>query len=543
VKFETLPVDAAAGCVLAHSLRVDGRRWSKGRRLEAEDLPLLREAGLAEVTVARLEATDVGEDAAAAELAAALAGPGVEVAAAFTGRCNLYAAADGISTLDVERLNRLNRLDEALTVATVAPFEAVHKGQMLATVKVIPFAVERALLARALGELSVPAVKLAPFRPRKVGLILTELPGFKESLLEKAQTAVRGRLAGLGGELVQVHRCTHDTAAVATALQTLLAEPEEELLLIFAASAVTDRRDVIPAALEQVGGTIERFGMPVDPGNLLLLGRHGERRVVVLPGCARSPKLNGLDWVLRRIFADLPLDSEVISDFGVGGLLQEIHERPQPRGATLPDAARRPRIAALVLAAGHSRRMGAENKLLAVWRGQPLLRHAVDNALASEAQSVYVITGHDSEAVAATLAGLPVVIVHNLQHASGLATSLQAGLRALPDSVDGVLVCLGDMPRVRAEHLDRLIAAFAPLEGRAICLPTYRGKRGNPALLGRQLFEELAALEGDRGARRLIDQHGELVAEVPVEDAGVLLDVDTPAALAELVAGGPAVCP
>jgi molybdenum cofactor cytidylyltransferase len=193
-------------------------------------------------------------------------------------------------------------------------------------------------------------------------------------------------------------------------------------------------------------------------------------------------------------------------------------------------------VAALVLAAGHSRRMGAINKLLAPWRGQPILRHAVENALASGAERVIVVTGHESERVVAALGGLPVVIVHNPDHAAGLAGSLKAGLRALPETIDGVLVCLGDMPRIGPAQLDRLIAAFSPAEGRVICLPTYRGKRGNPALLGRQLFPELAALEGDCGARGLIEKHTELIAEVAMEDASVLLDVDTPAALAELIA-------
>jgi molybdenum cofactor cytidylyltransferase len=249
--------------------------------------------------------------------------------------------------------------------------------------------------------------------------------------------------------------------------------------------------------------------------------------------------VNGVDWVLRRrIFADLPVDSNTIAGFGVGGLPQEVYERPQPRAAAFPEPQRQPRIAALVLAAGQSRRMGGINKQLASWQGRPLLRHTVENVLASGIEAVFVVTGHEGEAVAAALAGLPVVIVHNPDYTAGLAGSLKAGLRALPESADGVLICLGDMPRVGPAPLDKLISAFAPVEGRVICVPTYRGRRGNPAVLGRQFFPELAALEGDRGARRLIEAHPELVAEVAVEDASVLLDVDTPAALAELMAEG-----
>jgi molybdenum cofactor cytidylyltransferase len=168
------------------------------------------------------------------------------------------------------------------------------------------------------------------------------------------------------------------------------------------------------------------------------------------------------------------------------------------------------------------------------WRGRPLVGHAVAAALDSGVERVYVVVGHDGEAVAAALAGLPVVIVHNPEHERGMASSLRAGLRALPAGIDGVLVCLGDMPQVRAEHLDRLIAAFAPGEGRVICVPTCRGRRGNPVLLGAEFFAELEGLTGDQGGRRLLGAHAERVAEVAVDDPGVLCDVDTPRALAGL---------
>lgn len=194
----------------------------------------------------------------------------------------------------------------------------------------------------------------------------------------------------------------------------------------------------------------------------------------------------------------------------------------------------RPRVAALVLAAGGSRRMGQANKLLQPWRGEALVRHAVRAVVQSGAAPVYLVVGHQAEAVTRATDDLPVMTVYNPDHAEGLSSSLRAGLRALPEEVDGVLVALGDMPRVNPRDLRRLQAAFNPAEGRAICVPIYQGKRGNPVLLGRQLFAELQLLEGDLGARYLIGGHEDLVTEVAVEGSGVLLDVDTPAALEQL---------
>jgi molybdenum cofactor cytidylyltransferase len=275
--------------------------------------------------------------------------------------------------------------------------------------------------------------------------------------------------------------------------------------------------------------------MPVDPGNLLLLGSLRGRPVIGLPSCARSPKVNGFDFVLRRLFAQLPVTGEDLMRMGVGGLLQEIPSRPQPRDVE-PALLRAPRIAGVVLAAGLSSRMGS-NKLLQEWRGKPLLRWAVEAALASQAEPVIVVTGHEAAKIEAALSGLDVKFVHNAQFREGLSTSLKTGLSAVPSAADGALVLLGDMPQIDATLVNRLIAAFSPADGRSICIAMHQHKRGNPVLWARRFFPEIAELAGDTGAKTLFDLHEELVCEIDA-DAGVLRDIDTPEALAALRALG-----
>jgi molybdenum cofactor cytidylyltransferase len=392
-------------------------------------------------------------------------------------------------------------------------------------------------------------VWVAALRPRPVGLVQTALPGMKVSILDKTRKVVDARLAALDGAPAIELRCRHDAAEVAAAIETLRGRGAE-LVLISGASAIVDRRDVVPAGLERAGGVIDHFGMPVDPGNLLLLGHIETTPVLGLPGCARSPKENGFDWVLRRLIADLPVDRDAVMAMGAGGLLKEIAARPLPRAeavetAPLEAAAevpRAPRIAALVLAAGQSRRMGPDNKLLAAVDGKPMVVRAVEAALASQAEPVIVVTGHERDRIEAVLAGLDLRGVHNPDYAQGLSTSLHRGLAALPDGTDGVVVSLGDMPRVEAAAIDRLIAAFNPLEGRAICVPTWDGKRGNPVLFATRFLAEMQEIAGDVGARHLIGAYPELVAEVAMDETdaghGVLLDVDTPEALAALKNAG-----
>ncbi len=535
MKFGRISLAEAAGAILGHSQSAGTRRLKKGHVLTPADIDALAAAGVAEILAARLEPGDVAEDQAAAALAAALAGPGARVATAFTGRANLYAEASGLALVDTAAIDAINLIDEAITVATVPAFEEVEPGQMLATVKIIPFAVPRAVLDRCLAEIHDRRIGVAAYRPARAGLISTALPDTKPSVLAKTESVMADRLAAMGAALGDSRRVGHDENALAAALADQLALGLDPLLVV-GASAIVDRGDVIPSAIVKAGGRVEHFGMPVDPGNLLLLGRIGDIRVLGVPGCARSPKLNGFDFVLRRLIAGVAVGRPDLMRMGAGGLLKEITSRPMPRtgDAAAPQAPRRPRIAAIVLAAGRSTRMGPANKLLQEIEGRPMVARVVDAALASTARPVVAVTGHQAEAVREALAGRDVTFVHNPDYATGLASSLRQGLSALPADCDGALVALGDMPRLTAAHLEQLISAFSPIEGRAIIVPTWGGKRGNPVLWAARFFPEMKAVAGDVGARHLIGEHADLVREVESPDDAVLLDVDTPDILARL---------
>jgi len=532
--FGDMTPDEAEGAILAHSQKTGDGTFKKGRVLTRADIAALKEAGVGHIVAARLEPDDVPEDEAAGALAAALAGFSVRASAPFTGRANLHAETAGVIEIDPERIGAINRIGEALTVATVMPFETVAERQMLATVKVIPFAVPRAALDKALAiARDGPApVTLRRFEPRQAGLVATQLPGTKESVLDKSRAILDARLDAMGSRIAHEIRVPHDIRAVADAVKELAGDGLSPIL-VFGASATVDRRDVVPAGIVLAGGDVLHFGMPVDPGNLLLLARLGQTPVIGLPGCARSPKLNGFDWVLARLVAGLEVSPADIMGMGLGGLLKEIPTRPQPReGAAAPGA--RARIAALVLAAGRSTRMksedaGVPSKLLMPLDGKPMVAHVVDAALASGAAPVIVVTGNADVQVRAALAGKSVTFVHNPDYAEGLSTSLRAGLAALPEETDGALVCLGDMPDIRGIHLEKLIAAFDPEEGRTICVPTVAGKRGNPVLWGRDWFDAMSDVKGDTGAKHLIGENADAVCEVPMPDDAALTDIDTQA--------------
>tara|TARA_R110002126_G_scaffold167330_3_gene315489 strand:- start:94164 stop:95147 length:984 start_codon:yes stop_codon:yes gene_type:complete len=325
VKFGAIATQDAAGALLAHSVALPKGRLRKGVRLEQSHIDDLLAAGVAQVTVAQLAATDVDENTAAAQLAQALLAGHLhlEMTNAFTGRVNLLAKGPGVALLDVAALEAVNSVHPMITLATVPPFQQLVNGGMVATIKIISYGVDQDDLARACAA-GRGAIRLAPPVLPDATLIITEIA---KGAGDKGREAIANRLAALDIALNDVVMVPHQTAALCDAIKAA----DTGLVLIMTGSATSDIDDVAPSALRAAGGTVERFGMPVDPGNLLFLGALGSQQVIGLPGCARSPALNGADWVLARIACGIAVTDRDIAAMGVGGLLKEIATRPQPR--------------------------------------------------------------------------------------------------------------------------------------------------------------------------------------------------------------------
>lgn len=532
MKFGAVPVANAAGCILAHSLIVDGRKFQKGLTLSDDEISALTSAGVSVVTVAEVEGDDLAEDDAAALLAKQLLAQGMSLSAPFTGRANIFAETPGLLQVDPARILSANEVDEAITIATLPEFARVRDRQMLATVKIIPYGAPRASVeevARRLGQGA--AMTLHPHVVKTASVFLTETPGMKPKLIAKGGAAIEARLTALGVEMDTPVTVPHETGALASALAGF----SGDIALILGGSATSDRRDVAPAAVEAAGGRIDRFGMPVDPGNLLFIGALDGKPVIGLPGCARSPKLNGADWVLERTIAGLPVSSADIAAMGVGGLLKEIPSRPQPREAAIPA---RPKVSAILLAAGSSSRMRGADKLMEAVAGAPLLRRSAETLLSSQADEVIVVLRPGDDPRRAALDGLNVKLIENPQAAEGMGASIRAGIAGAASDAGAALVALADMPDITAKDIDALIAAYDAEEGREIIRAADPdGAPGNPVLFGRRFFEPLRGLEGDEGARSILAANADLVRLVRLSSDAARVDLDTPEAWAAWRAG------
>ncbi|RRD26362.1 4-diphosphocytidyl-2C-methyl-D-erythritol kinase [Brucellaceae bacterium VT-16-1752] len=532
--FGTTPLDEALNAILVHRLVVGGRSFPKGHVLDAHDIEFLRKEGHDSVVSAQLEAGDVTENDAAAQIASAISAKGIICSAATTGRVNFLAREAGVFTVNRKLVDAVNFIDSSITLATLREFDRVRAGQVVATIKIIPYAVPESSVAAVL-ELCHDQNMLGveSFSGCTVGLVQGTDTALKTSVLNKTRQALEARLTVNLGAVATELRVAHAAEPMACAIQNAAAV--SDIVVVFGASAVADKNDVLPSSIRKAGGTVTYVGMPVDPGNLLVLGEIDSKPVIGAPGCARSVKENGFDWVLDRLMAGMSVMPKDIAAMGVGGLLLDSPARIAPRDGR---AKRKRDIAVMiaVLAAGQSSRTGGANKLLAIFDGKPLVRRSVGNAVEADRGRVIAVTGHMADEIAASLRGLDVSIVHNPAYALGLASSIKAALGAAPADCDGLMIHLGDMPAVSAQHIRMMIDRFRQHDGNAVIRAvTDEGERGNPVIIPHQLFEAISALSGDVGARHIIVASELPIVDVPIGSAA-RIDVDTTEAVVN--AGG-----
>jgi molybdenum cofactor cytidylyltransferase len=522
--FGRLQVMEAVDFSLAHGISIGECAFRKGHRLSADDCLALQQAGCRVVTVTRLDADEVNEQVAATQLAELITADTLAIEIAIGGRVNLKAQEAGLFWCDANKVLELNRIHEALTLAVLRPWTRVEKGQLVATLKIIPFAVPYSVVQRAKQiiadtELSIRIWKTCD----SPVLIQTTLPKLKTKVYEKTATVHRARLASLGVASLTEVRVPHDQESLTACLRQIINQGAT-LILIQGASAICDRQDVIPAAIEASGGVIIHMGLPVDPGNLLLFGEVGKVTVIGLPGCARSPALNGFDWVLERVMAGIKIDSATLTEMAIGGVLNDSPARGLSR---VEDTRRGPwRFAVVLLAAGLSTRMG-ENKLLLPWTNEAnIIETSAIPTTQIQAMQHIAVVSRDASRVSDALVNLGYLTVENPAPEAGMASSIRIALQCVHDDVDAIIVCLGDMPFIKANIIAQLMQSFDPTDGRALCFVRHRGQRGNPVVVGRRFFGELAELSGDIGARVILDRYPHLVHPVDVDDDSVLVDID-----------------
>ena len=342
MQFHPVPLGQAAGKILGHNIaRHNGTRlMRKGKPLTDADITLLREEGRATIYVAELEQGDVGEDETARRVAAMIMGRGLRSMGAAGGRVNLLSTTLGLLRANAGLVHAINAVsDGAVTVATLANHTVASPKQITVTIKVIPYAVPVTAIEEVRQICGLhPVVHVDEFPSRRVSLILGGSPGARERLLHDFDSGVRSRVEGCGSHLTAVEFVSQETEGDEVVLAQMLETCRDRgdgLVILAGDTAIMDRYDLIPRAIERAHGDIAVYGAPVDPGNLLLIGYLGHMPILGAPGCVRSRKLNVVDYVLPRLLAGDRLTRRDIVSLGVGGLLEEIHERGMRRDMSL----------------------------------------------------------------------------------------------------------------------------------------------------------------------------------------------------------------
>ncbi len=331
-----MPLSEAEGKILGHNIAgANGQRiLRKGKPLTDEDLGKLRALGRASVYVAQMEDDDVDENKAARRVAEAVCGPGLHITGVASGRANLLADEQGILRIDVERLTKINECN-GITLTTLKTHSPVHARQIVATIKIIPYAVPESIVSLAEGIASGgrPIVRVDSLPSQSVGMVLSGSNSLRQRLVSDF-APLRDRIERLGSTISRTDFVALDDEEDETALSAMLQQHVStgtKLILIAGETAIMDTHDIVPRAVERAGGHVESVGAPVDPGNLLMLAYLNDVPIIGAPGCARSRKTNIVDWILPRLLVGDRLTRRDIVELGHGGLLQDVRERGMPR--------------------------------------------------------------------------------------------------------------------------------------------------------------------------------------------------------------------
>ena len=515
--FGNIALDKSEGNILAHSLTINNKKFFKGKIISKKDIIFLKSNGLDSIICAVPNKNDIHEDKTAKILGKLFVNKSIVMEDPHTGRVNLLASETGLIIIDEKIINKFNATSEHITIATLKNYSKVNKGDMIATIKIIPFYVNSLILKNINNVHLKEALNIYPFKQKNVGLILSHSEKENLKLNKISVEMISNRLANLNSSLKKIITCKHDSYSISKNIKILKKE-KIDLILVLGASAIVDIKDKIPEAIQLAKGNIIRFGMPVDPGNLLLLGKLKNIPIIGLPGCARSPSLNGFDWILERLIVGTKISSKNISDMGVGGLLKTTNKHKSN--------IKKYNISNIILAAGQSKRMKEKNKLLINIDNKKMIESIVNSAIKSNASNNIIVLGHQNKKIEKYISK-DITIIINEEYKKGLSTSLKKGVSALPEECDAAIIILGDMPKITSDLINSLIKNFDPKNNKYIAAPTYNGKRGNPILVGRKYFPDILNLKGDKGAKNILDKNSKYINNVPQKDSFSLIDIDT----------------
>ena len=328
MQFGSIKLDKAKGSILAHSIKLKNLNIKKGTIITQEHINELVKNDINFIVCAKLSNNDIEENKAVIIISKSFSHKSLKFSKSKTGRINIFSKYNGLLNYSINSLIKFNLVDEGIALALLTQNSLVKEKQLIGTLKIIPYSLPRKITNKF--NVLKQFIKVKPIKEKRFALIQTVFSKTKLSLVGKTLEETKSRVEVLRGNLLDDVICQHNEDELIKKIN-LLIKKDIDILLISCASAVSDRNDILPKSIVSLGGKILHFGMPVDPGNLLLLASLNKKFIIGMPGCARSPSLNGLDLILRILAVDIKINKNLIASLGAGGLLKDTKFRPMPR--------------------------------------------------------------------------------------------------------------------------------------------------------------------------------------------------------------------
>ena len=518
-------IEDSCGYLLMHSVFLKDGRLRKGKIIDQDDIYVMKSSEIEMVYVGEYEQDDIPENDASSQIAKAIAMDEFLISPTLSGKTNITVSSDGLIEIDEDNVTKLNNLSPNVAISTLNNHDVIYRGDHILSVKIISYAISSLHLEKIISFLKKNRIiKLKAFKSMRIGVIYTTSKNEKQSLIEKTKKSIKSRISDYNSTIMDERIISHDYMTIKENVDQLK-DSNINCILLFLSTSISDVNDIVPSVIDELGGEIKSFGMPVDPGNLTLNGKIQSVDIVVAAGSARSDSLNGLDWHLNCIHAGIEVTQDMVNSLGVGGLLKDIDFAIKRKRVSKAIDTKKSNIAAVVLCAGESKRMGKKNKLLLQVEGKSLIKNYIEKISKSNVSEIVIVTGHQSDEIAKELDGYDLKFIHNEKYKEGMSTSLNTGINSLSDNINAAIICLPDMPMIGIYEINKLIEYYNPSIGNEICIATYNDQRGNPVLWDRKYFKKLMQIKGDKGGRYLLPKFLDKSVEVKLGEA-VTFDVD-----------------
>lgn len=531
MKFGEFPVYDALGVELALPIKYRGKTLPKGHIITSEDVALLRAEGIKTVVGAVYSADDIHPETASEILMKAIAGDYIRYTFPDEdGYCEIYADNDGILIFDVDRMIRFNGHSENISLAIMAPYVTVYKGQFLGNLRLFGLALDADELNEGVGKITGigPLIKISPYAFKKMAYIQTVLDPDKIPKID--QNEINQRFIIYGYNLIFADICAHTSEGVEKSVRNAI-DAGAEVVLVESPLAPLHRNDVVPKGFIESSADIDHMGWPMD--SVLPMVFAHRKEVQLIGYSASDAKTPAFDRLMRFLATNSLPPIETFPVLGIASLslerlVKQITPEQMKHSVAVGISTETEKTAVLILAAGTSRRMVGTNKLLEFIDGIPMIERAVQSALLSKAEYVAVVTGHNSRQLEKRLEKYDVKIVRNPDYSSGVLGSIRIGLAVLPPDIMSAVVLPADMPAFAAEYIDMLIDAFdAKADRKPVCVPTYKGVRHNPVLWPRDLFNVVKLVPEDSQWMPALIEHSDYIKELPLDDDLPITDINT----------------